>query len=535
MEPRESGTGSGGGGGGGGGRQRPPSVLVVMSDQQKATASHLYGSPFCDTPSMDRLAKRGVLYETACTPHPLCVPARCAFWCSQYAHTTGCRRNETLLPPGAPHAMRLWSEQGFRLGLIGKNHCFHEPDDLALFNVLQELGHGGASGSDWGRPPTAIEAAARERRELQGQNPRFSYGTTTAPLEDQTTGLVTDQSIKFLEQHAAEHSDQPFVLWTSYPDPHEPWVCPEQYAAMYRGKVALPPWRPGEFDADSGAPERNRVLHHMLGVEGDDSADVLELLACYYGMLRCVDDGLGRLLDTLERLGLEEDTIVVFTSDHGDFMGEHAQQCKGGVFYDCLTRVPLIISWPGHPDTPSVGVREPSICSTIDVVPTLLTLQGLPIPPTMQGAALPHLVSSAEPREEAFSEYGAGGPPFTLADLQRLPQPWGRATLIATLQWREAEGRRKMCRTKDWKYVHDAMGTDLDELYDLRNDPWELVNRAADPSPRYQQALHDMSRRPGDWSMRTEDASPIPMPPPGAKKGAISAAPDGRRRRPAKL
>ena len=84
---------------------RRPNVLVVMTDQQKATASHLYGSEFGFTPSMERLAQRGTIYDVACTPHPLCVPARCAFWCSQYAHTTGCRRNETLLPPGAPHAM----------------------------------------------------------------------------------------------------------------------------------------------------------------------------------------------------------------------------------------------------------------------------------------------------------------------------------------------------------------------------------------------------------------------------------------------
>jgi arylsulfatase A-like enzyme len=373
---------------------------------------------------MERLMKRGVLYNVACTPHPLCVPARCAFWCSQYAHTTGCRRNETLLPPGAPHAMRLWSEQGFRLGLIGKNHCFQEPEDLALFDVLLELGHGGASGTDWGRPAAAIEEAGRARRELKNRNPRFGCGTTDAPLEDQTTGLVTDQSIRVLEEHAANHSDRPCVLWTSYPDPHEPWVCHEQYAAMFRGKVELPTWREGEFGAGSGAPQRNQVLHQMLGIEDDDPRDVLELLACYYGMLRCVDDAFGRLLDTLERLGLEDDTIVVFTSDHGDFIGEHGQQCKGGVFYDCLTRVPLIISWPGQPDRPTPNWREPSLCSTIDVVPTLLTLQGIPVPSTMQGRALPHLVAGAAPQDESFAEYGAGESCIPIQ--QQVPEGTGR-------------------------------------------------------------------------------------------------------------
>ena len=292
---------------------KPPSVLIVMTDQQKATASHLYGSPFGETPSMQRLMENGTLYDLAFTPHPLCVPARCAFWCSQYAHTTGCRRNETLMPSGAPHAMNIYKVAGFRLGLIGKNHCFAQPEDLALFDTLLELGHGGASGADWGRTEESIREASRARRELVDQNPRFGYATTDAPLEDQTTGLVTAQSIKFLEEHAAQHADQPFVLWASYPDPHEPWVAPEEYAAMFRDKVQLPPWRDAEFGEDSNAPERNKVLHHMLGVESDKPDDVLELLACYYGMMRCVDDALGRLLDTLERLGLDEDTIVVFT------------------------------------------------------------------------------------------------------------------------------------------------------------------------------------------------------------------------------
>jgi hypothetical protein len=104
------------------------------------------------------------------------------------------------------------------------------------------------------------------------------------------------------------------------------------------------------------------------------------------------------------------------------------------------------------------------VACVAQVVPTLLTLQGISVPATMQGSTLPHLIADAPPKDEAFAEYGAGGPPFLLSDLQRLPQPWGRKTLIATLQWREAEGRRKMCRTREWKYVHDAMVRDLDEL-----------------------------------------------------------------------
>jgi hypothetical protein len=126
----------------------------------------------------------------------------------------------------------------------------------------------------------------------------------------------------------------------------------------------------------------------------------------------------------------------------------------------------------------------------------------------MSGQILPS-VTAAPPRDATFSEYGAGGPPFRLEDLNRLPRPFGRKTLIQSLQWREAEGRRKMVRTREWKYVHDPMG-DRDELYDLVADPWELENVIDNPAHR--DVTADMQLRLLDWSIQTEDAVPVPLP-----------------------
>lgn len=181
-------------------------------------------------------------------------------------------------------------------------------------------------------------------------------------------------------------------------------------------------------------------------------------------------------------------------------------QCKGGVFYDCLTRVPLIVSWPGH--LPQ-GMVDESMVNLIDVAPTLLHCQGLPIPPSMQGLPLP-TITPAAPRDAAFAEYGAGGPPFRLTDLAKLEKPWGRRALIQSLQWREAEGRRKMVRTPTWKYVHDPMG-DQDELYDLVNDPWELTNVVS--APHHSAVLAELRLRLADWSIMTEDSKPVSLPP----------------------
>ena len=225
------------------------------------------------------------------------------------------------------------------------------------------------------------------------------------------------------------------------PDPHEPWEVPVRYAEMFsRDTIELPTWRDEEF-TDGTAPERNRVLYEMLGVREDSEEDLYGVIGAYHAMIRFMDDGVGQILDAVERLGLRDNTAIVFCSDHGDFMAEHAMQCKGGVFYDCLTRVPLVLSCPGRiPE----GVVDESMTSLIDIVPTLFALQGIDVPRCMHGALLPG-ATDATARDAAFSEYGAGGPPFRMTDLEQLDKPWGRKTLIDSLRWREAEGGGRWC------------------------------------------------------------------------------------------
>lgn len=482
-----------------------PNVLVIMVDQMKATASHLYGNTFCETPHMARMAEEGVLFRHAVTPHPLCVPARVSLWTGQWPHSHGARRNETLMPPDATHAFALWKRLGFHCGLIGKNHCFETAQDLALFDTWNEIGHGGIprgarhAGMPWFRPRAAIDDAHSVRRQMPDISPRFTYAVSDYPLEDYSTGLVAGQTVRFLEAHR----DEPFALWVSFPDPHTPYEVPRRYAEMIPPEaVELPPSREEEW---TSAPERNQVLRYILGMEDDPIEHVRGVLSVYHAMVRFLDDGLGQILDALDRLDLRRRTIVVFTSDHGDCSGEHNMISKGGAFWDCLTRIPMIVSCPGS--VPQGQVDE-SMANLVDVVPTLLELQGIAIPRSMHGQPLP-TVTTAAPRDVTFSEYGAGGPPFTVADLLTLPPPYGRSTVMRSLRWREAEGRRKMARTREWKYVHDPMG-DRDELYDLANDPWELHNVADDPA--YRTALEAMARRLGDWSIQTEDARPVPLP-----------------------
>lgn len=472
---------------------REPNVVVIMTDEQKARAIRLYGNPDLPTPSLERLAGEGVLFTSAFSPHPLCVPTRVSFWTGRWPHSHGSRTNELLMAEDQVHAIDLWREQGYATALIGKNHCF-KPSQLARFDRFLEVSHRG--------PANPRGARQRELCAFLSDSTRW-ISPTAAPVnplppEVCTTHLVCQASSEFIRQQGEE----PFALWVSIPDPHQPITAPEPYASMFPPeKVPLPPWVSGEME---GKPERHRVYYEMMNLADEDEHDVRRMIAMYYAMIRFIDDGVGMILKTLEQTGLRDNTIVVFFSDHGDFVGEHCVTEKGGMFYDCLVHVPLIISWPGR--LPAGHVEE-NLVSLIDVVPTLLRLTGLPVPTTMQGRLLPPL-PGCKPRDAVFAEYGAGGPRVTLEVLRSTPWPVDRRRVGVLLREREAEGRPHMIRTREWKLVHDPMG-DMDELYDLRNDPWELTNLAEDAA--YAGVVGELKARLLDWSLMHEDARPVPL------------------------
>lgn len=509
-----------------------PNVVVIMTDQQKATAIDLYGGPV-RTPHLSRLAAQGTLYERAFTPHPLCVPARIAFWTGRWPHTTGARTNEIPMPRGETHLPQLLHGAGYRLGHFGKNHCFTADDFDRYFDRVFLAGHSDRFGPDVTMvnstmPGTPTPAALSTEDGFRRPVARLR----AEPPEESATYRVVDEACHFLEQHATGQRDaQPLFLWVSIPDPHEPYQVPQRYAAQYPPKtITLPPWRDGEL---ASKPERQRIYHRLLRWDNLTEDDARLAMSVYYGMIAFIDEQVGRLLDTLERLVLRDDTIVVFTSDHGDFMGEHHLLIKCNAFYDCLTRVPLILSYPRQL---AGGTRRPEPVSLVDVMPTILSLVGLPTPPQVQGQMLPGVfgapylptvagerrepsVPDAPPaREATFAEYGAGGPVVTLTDIERLVVPGQPRTLHPLLREREAQGHAKMVRTSRWKYTYDAPmprlpgATDSagdEELYDLDNDPWELTNLAGEA--RYRDVVSEMRRHLVDWLLQTENPRPVPL------------------------
>jgi arylsulfatase A-like enzyme len=538
-----------------GGPGERPNVLVVMCDELKATALGLYGDRVLRTPNLERLAASGLLYERAFTTHPLCVPARASFWTGRYPHSTGCRTNQTLLPSrdSVRHMARVWWEAGYTTGVAGKNHCFTGEDERRFGLIADGWGQRpGAPGS----PEIAAARAARPDHRFAG-----AADSWVAPYKPEHSGTwqIAERAVEFLETRAAEGAaGGPWGLWVSFNDPHPPFQAPEPYASRFPpDRVSLPPWRPNEL-ADK--PQRQRVFAELMGLADVPEEDVRRVIGIYYAMTALVDDALGTILDALERTGQRERTIVLFTADHGDFVGEHCLMEKGGMLYDALVRVPLILSWPGR--LPA-GERVASVSSLVDVAPTLLWLQGLEIPRDVQGQPLvgiswedfgparlepaaayaeraapasgvflPHqrppvtggaAVSSPEPtwaqpgavpapREAVFAEYGAGGAPVTLARLADTPEHANRRRIHTLLLEREAEGRPKMVRTHRWKYVYDPLDPDgVEELYDCESDPHELTNLASSGDPTHRGARARLRDLLVDWSLSTEDPVPVPF------------------------
>ncbi len=346
--------------------------------------------------------------------------------------------------------------------MIGKNHCFTDSDDLALFDVRCEISHTGlptggyagenvgVQGMEWGYSDEQITLAHKTRKTLQinAQSPTIAYGYSDYPLEHYSSSLIASQSIDFFTRYKngkfnntfTDVNKKPFALMISFPDPHEPYESPREYFNQFPiNEITLPPQRVDEF-TDGTSPERNRVLAKIMRQDFDKEQHKKGLIATYYSMIRFLDDGIGRILLSLDDLDLRRNTIIVFTSDHGDFMGEHGMSVKGGLFYDCLVRVPLVISWPsgGVPQ----GIVDESMANTIDILPTLLQLQQInnfesdltdwDTASTIKkhkvtkerinafhGKPLP-IVTDAKPRTVTFSEYGAGGSSFTMKHLDKM-------------------------------------------------------------------------------------------------------------------
>lgn len=472
----------------------PPHVVVVMTDQQRWDAFGAAGNDRIRTPNLDRLAGEGVRFERAFVPIPLCTPSRASLFTGRYPNGQTMGGNErATLPPEAPNLAGAFRDAGYRTLLVGKDHLFGPAGSARFFDHAVRYDHAGRLPVDGGDD---AERAVRASR-IDRFSDRF-VASAEHDAAHQPTRRLTGEAIAAVRDARARR--QPFFLWLSYPDPHPPYVVAEPYASLYRGQdLGTPATRPDELN---DKPLRQRLARDLMGMGDYQPADLPRLREIYYGMVTFIDDEVGRFATALEAEGIADDTILLFLSDHGDYLGDHGMVRKSPAMYDCLVRVPLFVRWPAQIRP---GRVTDTLVESIDLASTLLDLAGLPPLPGDAGRSLAPLLrgETGTHKERVFGLYGGGGDAFTEVGVERLdldalrsrPHPWmGTATM---------RGRMAMVRTTDWKLVHHRGGEG--ELYDLRRDPDELWNRYRDPV--HAEARAELTRALADFLL---DALPDP-------------------------
>jgi arylsulfatase A-like enzyme len=455
-----------------------PNVVLVMTDQQQAKALGCYGHPVVRTPNLDALARDGAQLDWAFVPMPLCVPSRCSLLTGRYPTVTRSRGNGAFLGTDERDLAKVLREQGYNIALCGKNHCYH-PDVLATWDYVYEEDHVGPRNH-----PDEERLAELSQARIAAYHPHaIGSAALPWPKEEFGTYRITQAALEYLEQRSAEPS-QPFFLWLSYPDPHPPYVVPEELDGMYDpASIPLPPPEPNDF-ADK--PVSQWVMSHLQQIHSKGEHALRQQIARYYTNITFIDEQVGRVMHALEQSGLRENTLVIFTADHGDFAGEHSCVEKGPSFYDCLVRAPLILHWPGHISPQRIGH---TMCETIDAMPTILEYLNLQVFPAIQGRSLKPLLEgqAAKHKEAVFAFHGGHHRrPLTreeaAAAVERRLADYDANPKSRVFRWITPErmcAAGAMVRTKDWKLVHYVSGEG--ELYDLSNDPDELHNLYAKP------------------------------------------------------
>lgn len=417
-------------------------LLFITTDQQRWDSLPCYGLDFIQTPALDRLAREGLVFEQCIVPAPVCVPCRAAIMTGQYPSTLGVLSNGTWLPDGVPTWPKLLSAAGRRTAAIGKMHFYpwNAQDGFDERIIAEDKRHVYLPDDH----VQFLKANGMERPHPTADPGYFeTLGAPTKPWPKRfhIDAFVGDQAASWLEQNGQE----PFALWVSFPGPHDPYDPPQELADLYVDAPIPEPVGSAAELAHKPPAQRGRgqnVLENamfQLDLSQATPAHYRHWRAHYYANITLIDEGIGKILAALEKVGVLDDTLIVFTSDHGDALGDHGLPFKA-FFYDSMVHVPLILRGPGVPR----GERAGSLVSTLDLIPLFFQSCGVEAPPTLQGLDISPLLQepSATLREAAFSEIA------------------GRA----------------MVQTQDHKYAHYVDGSA--ELYDLRADPQEVDNLA---------------------------------------------------------
>ncbi|MET4783696.1 sulfatase-like hydrolase/transferase [Glaciihabitans sp. UYNi722] len=470
---------------------KKPNILLICTDQQRFDALGASGNPHIHTPNLDKLARQGVRFDRCYVQSPVCAPSRASLMTSRYLHNHGLWANGVDISPSEELFTKVLADAGYDCGLVGKFHLGAaqngrtEPRIEDGFRIFK-----------WAHDPYERNPDNKYHNWLNANFPglleesiaRGHDAIDKLPTESHYSHWIGEETIEFLRT-TREH-DKPFCFVVNFFDPHHGFGAPDEYRALYDAS-SLPAPVTSDDDLTTkpaiySEASKKSYAGTLPGYQDFTAEEIQEIKAQYYAMVSLLDNEVGRILATLDDEGLGDDTIVVFTSDHGELLGDHQMLLKGPMMFDCSVRVPLILRWNDH--LPKNEVRE-EIVEWIDIAPTLLSFAGVGGLRRGQGRNLAELVQgtdSSHPRDWALSEYRNSCIPY------------------------EVPVHTTMLRQGDWKVVvhHGEPSTTRErdgELYNLACDPDELVNLWHVP-----EALLERIRMEGrllDVLVATEDRS----------------------------
>ncbi|EEX11418.1 sulfatase family protein [Ruegeria lacuscaerulensis ITI-1157] len=524
-------------------------ILFIMFDQLRWDYLSCYGHPHLHTPNIDRLAARGVRFTRAYIQSPICGSSRMSTYTGRYVQSHGASWNGIPLKVGELTMGDHLRKAGMDCWLVGKTHMRADAEGMARLGLepdsligarVAECGFDVFERDDGMRPegpdgfydPDGAKSynAWLADKGYDSDNPWHDFANSgldedgnvlsgwflkNAPQaaniaeEDSETPYLTTRGIEFMETH-----DGPWCCHLSYIKPHWPYIVPEPYASMYGPEYVLPPNR-SEAERADAHPVLSAFMHTKIGQTFWRQDVRAAVIPAYMGLIKQADDQIGRLLDWMEQTGRMDDTMIVLTSDHGDFLGDHWMGEKT-FFHDASTKVPLIIYDPSEQADATRGTTCDALVESIDLAPTFVEVAGGAVPDhILEGhSLLPilHGQAAETPRKFVICEYDYSASP-----------------IAETLGVSVRDAAMFMVATKKWKLIH-CEGGFRPILFDLENDPDELTDLGdsaahADVIAQMYDHLFAWARRPSQRTTRSA-AELVEMRTKSRGKGVILGAYD---------
>ena len=421
-----------------------PNLIYVFADQLRYDALGCNGNSYALTPNIDALRAQSLALPNAVSGHPVCAPYRASLLTGKYTTSTGMVINEIRLNPAHRCFAHVLNDAGYESAYIGKWHLYAnelgnhlDPKNSFIPKGPNRLGFDG------------YFAAYNFHHEYYGESAYYHLDTPEKIFhQGYEPDCQTDMAIAQLRHLSAR--GEPFALFLSLGTPHDPWV-PENVPPQYLERVknmtfCLPP---------NYLPENDPYADDWAKLNEHERDELTSWMRCYYAMVANLDDNIGRLLQAMDEMGLAEESILVFTSDHGELFGAHGRRAKN-IFYEEAVRVPFIVRWQG---TLAAGAQRDVCLNTVDIMPTLLSLMGLPIPDAVEGSDLSLYLRAENKTTDDGSLMMCTGPTADFEDGH---------------EWRAY-------RTKRYTYaVYKADGKEL--LFDHIEDPYQMKDLSKEPA-----------------------------------------------------